>query len=604
MTRVLRSGRGSLPAVCLVAVLSLLLGLRSAAADRPAPPNIIVVLADDQGWGDLSCHGNRNLSTPHIDSLGRDGAMFSRFYVCPVCSPTRAEFLTGRYHWRGGVRNVSTGGERLDLDERTIADHFRAASYATGLFGKWHNGTQPPYHPLSRGFDEYYGFTSGHWGDYFSPPLDHNGELTRGDGFLAADLTTHALQFIDAQHEKPFFCYLALNTPHSPMQVPDEYWDRAKDREIAQRGRAGEKEDVNFTRAALAMVENIDWNVGRVLKHLAERKLAENTIVLYFSDNGPNGNRWNDGMRGQKGSTDEGGVRSPLLIRWPGHISAGRKIDHIAGVIDLLPTLASLAGVQLPADGPPLDGVSQGAALVDKTPPPVGDRKIFSHWNGKVSVRTNGYRLDSEGRLYDMAADPGQANDVAQQHPELAKSLREAMEETRAEIRRDLTPDDRPFLIGGGGDRLPLTQLPARDARFQGKIRRSANAPNCSYLTNWIAIDDRITWQVEVREPGRYAVDLLYACPEKDLGSEFEIRLGEAVLGEHVSKAHDPPARGAENDRVPRKGESLVKDFAEWPVGELTLAAGPGVLELRATRIPHSQVMEVRGLLLRRLADR
>ena len=144
----------------------------SAAGRRP---NIVVILADDQGWGDLSVNGNTNLSTPNIDSLARDGALFERFFVCPVCSPTRAEFLTGRYHPRGGVHGVSTGGERLNLDEKTIADTFKAAGYATGAFGKWHNGTQYPYHPNARGFDEYYGFTSGHWGQYFDPPLEHNG---------------------------------------------------------------------------------------------------------------------------------------------------------------------------------------------------------------------------------------------------------------------------------------------------------------------------------------------------------------------------------------------------------------------------------------------
>ena len=141
---------------------------------------MVVILSDDQGWGDLSLNGNTNLKTPHIDSLAKNGAKFDRFFVQPVCSPTRAEFLTGRYHPRGGVRDVSTGGERLNLDEKTIADTFRAAGYATGAFGKWHNGSQYPYHPNGRGFQEYYGFTSGHWGDYFDPPLDHNGVAVRG----------------------------------------------------------------------------------------------------------------------------------------------------------------------------------------------------------------------------------------------------------------------------------------------------------------------------------------------------------------------------------------------------------------------------------------
>ncbi len=225
----------NLPRACLPVVVSLvmlLLGNRAPAAERP---NFVVILADDQGWGDLSVHGNTNLSTPNIDSLARDGALFDRFFVCPVCAPTRAEFLTGRYHPRGGVRGVSTGRERLDLDEKTIADTFKAAGYATAAFGKWHNGTQYPYHPNARGFDEYYGFCSGHWGDYFSPPLEHNGQLVRGEGYITDDLTDHAIRFIETNRDRPFFCYLPFNTPHSPMQVPDRFYDKFKDAEIPLR---------------------------------------------------------------------------------------------------------------------------------------------------------------------------------------------------------------------------------------------------------------------------------------------------------------------------------------------------------------------------------
>jgi len=198
------------------------------SAPRPAGarPNVVVILADDQGWGDLSIHGNTNLSTPHIDSLAHDGELFERFYVCAVCAPTRAEYLTGRYHSRGGVRGVSTGAERLNLDEMTIAQTFKAAGYATGAFGKWHNGTQFPYHPNARGFDEYYGFTSGHWGQYFDPELDHNGKLVRGKGYISDDLTNHAMEFITQHKDHPFFCYLPFNTPHSPMQVPDRFFEK------------------------------------------------------------------------------------------------------------------------------------------------------------------------------------------------------------------------------------------------------------------------------------------------------------------------------------------------------------------------------------------
>ena len=203
------------------------------AAGQPSP-NVLIVLTDDQGWGDLSLNGNSNLSTPNIDSLAQAGARFDRFYVCPVCSPTRAEFLTGRYHARGGVYSTSAGGERLNLGETTIADTFQAAGYATGAFGKWHNGMQFPYHPNGRGFDEYYGFCSGHWGDYFSPPLEHNGELVQGDGFCVDDFTNQAIRFMQSavERQQPFFAYLPFNTPHSPMQVPDQYWSKFENLEL------------------------------------------------------------------------------------------------------------------------------------------------------------------------------------------------------------------------------------------------------------------------------------------------------------------------------------------------------------------------------------
>jgi len=222
-----------------------LLALALCVAVEAAPrPNVLVILTDDQGWGDLSLHGNTNLSTPNLDRLAREGAQFEQFYVCPVCSPTRAEFLTGRYHPRGGVYSTSAGGERLDLDERTIADVFRAAGYATGAFGKWHNGMQYPYHPNGRGFAEYYGFCSGHWAHYFSPMLEHNGEIVKGEGFVVDDFTDKAMAFMERSKAagEPFFAYLPYNTPHSPMQVPDEFWDKFSNKELAMRHRERDAE--------------------------------------------------------------------------------------------------------------------------------------------------------------------------------------------------------------------------------------------------------------------------------------------------------------------------------------------------------------------------
>lgn len=220
--------------------LSLLLPVLSASplAAAPTPvrlPNVLMILTDDQGWGDLAINGNPNLQTPRLDAFARAGVQFRHFYVQPVCAPSRAEILTGRYHPRGGVYGVSEGGECLNPGEQTIANVFSAAGYRTACFGKWHNGSQPPYHPNSRGFAEFYGFTSGHWGTYFDPMLDHNGAIVRGQGYLADDLTNHALDFLAASSQPgtaPCFVYLALNTPHSPMQVPDEYWDRFADKSL------------------------------------------------------------------------------------------------------------------------------------------------------------------------------------------------------------------------------------------------------------------------------------------------------------------------------------------------------------------------------------
>lgn len=565
---------------------------------RPSkPPNIVVILADDQGWGDLSLHGNTNLSTPHIDSLAHEGAMFEHFYVCSVCAPTRAEFLTGRYFARGGVRGVSTGQERLDIDEHTIAQTFRRAGYATGAFGKWHNGTQHPYHPNARGFDEFYGFTEGHWGHYFDYELDHNGQIVTGEGFLIDDVTNRALGFIEDNRDRPFFAYLPYNTPHSPMQVPDEYWERFESKELGMRHRDPDSEDVPKTRAALAMVENIDWNVGRVLAKLDELELSRNTIILYFSDNGPNSWRWNGGMKGRKGSVDEGGLRSPLVLRWTGRIPADRVIGEVAGAIDLLPTLADLAGIEVAASKP-LDGRSL-APLVVGQEIEWQDRLLYSlrisRGRKQISVRNRQFRLDPQGQLFDIGADPGQREDVSDRFPEVADELRAAAKAWLDEVSPNVGPDDRPFPVGHSR----LTLLPARDGVPHGGVQRSARAPNCSYFTNWTSTDDAITWDIEVAEAGEYEISVYYAAA--DAGATIEASFQGASVRGKVSEVHDPPAYGAEADRVPRVGESLVKDFHPLSLGTASLPKARGELTLKAVALGGKQVAEIRYATLRRL---
>jgi arylsulfatase A-like enzyme len=556
-----------------------------------APPNIVVILTDDQGWGDLSVQGNIDLSTPHIDNLSRNGVTFDRFFVCPVCAPTRAEFLTGRYAARGGVFGVSEGAERLDLDETTIADLFKSAGYATAAYGKWHNGMQAPYHPNTRGFEDYYGFCSGHWGNYFDPMLEHNGKPVKGEGFIIDDLTNHGLDFMEQNKSNPFFLYLPFNTPHSPMQVPDTFFETFEGAEL-QMPLNKESSSIQKTRAALAMCENVDWNVGRVVAKLEELDLLENTIILYFSDNGPNGHRWNGEMKGIKGSTDEGGVRSPTFIQWKGTLEAGKKITEIAAAIDLLPTLTDLAGISFEPEKK-LDGKSLKPLLLDHRVE-WEERSIVHHWGTKTSVRNQNFRLDQKDQLFHMTVDPNQTTDVTDQFPQVYKQLKSVKEGYITNVLGELNREmQRPITIGY--KEATYTQVPARDGRPHGGIERSNKYPNCSFFTNWTSEADKITWEVDILEEADYEIELFYTCPDHSVGTEFEFTLGDAKLAGKISKGHDPDLKGMENDRIPRI-ESYIKDFIPLKVGTIHLTRGEGTLSMQATKIPGPVAMDLRLL--------
>ncbi len=558
-------------------------------------PNVVVVLTDDQGWGDLGVSGNRNLATPNIDSLAHDGMTLENFYVCQVCAPTRAEFLTGRYYPRTGVSGVSRGQGRLNANETTLADLFKEAGYATGAFGKWHNGTQPPFHPNNRGFSEFYGFTSGHWGHYFSPPLDHNGRRVRGRGFVIDDFTEHALDFIQANRDQPFFCYIPFNTPHSPMMVPDRFYAKFKGRDPSMRHRDPKREDVMMTRAALAMCENIDWNVGRLLKKLEDLKLVENTIVIYFSDNGPNSYRWNGGMKGRKGSIDEGGLRSPCFIRWPKRIRAGSSVSQIAGAIYLLPTLADLADLDGKVEKP-LDGRTLRSLLLGEKAnwPP---RVLYSTRRDKVSVRTQRFRLDSAGRLFDIAADPGQAVNVAASHPKVTATLKKQAEKHAREMMIQFAANaERPFTVGYGAS----TTLPARDGVEHGTIQRSSKAPNNSFFTHWTKKEDFITWNIDVGQSGDYEAIVYYTCAAGDEGATVQLSVEGGGSVEHkVVEVFDPPLYDKSKERV-EKSHYFVKDFKPLRLGLLRLKKGRGTLRLTAKDIRGSRVIDVHSIELNR----
>ena len=574
--------------------------------DSQVHPNIILILTDDQGWGDLSLNGNEDLHTPNIDKIALNGVIFDRFFVSPVCSPTRAEILTGRHHTRTGVYDVSLGGERINVDEETLGDLFKAAGYKTAAYGKWHNGMQAPYHPNTRGFDQFYGFCSGHWGNYFNPVLEKNGELVKGKGFITDDLTNHGIEFIRKNKNNPFFLFMPFNTPHSPMQVPDKYWNKFKNKDLTQKGTLSNIPDdkysgtnskgENHSKAALAMCENIDWNVGRIIETLESQKIIDNTIIIYLSDNGPNGHRWNGGMKGIKGSTDEGGTRSPMIISWKGNIPSGKKVSKIASGIDLLPTLIDISGIKVKPKNK-LDGVNL-RQIIYQNDANWQERYIYNYWRGRLSLRSQDFRLDNENNLYNMNDDPNQLNNVSTNYKEIFEVMKKAKIKWKKELLANITKDKRAFIIGH--PELKNTQIPARDASANGLIRRSNYYPNCSYMTNWVNIEDTITWDAEVAEDGKFEAIIYYTCKKDALGSEIELSFSDSSISKKITKFYDPKEYGQENDRSPRI-ESYVKDFIPLKMGVIDLKKGKGTLMLKGIKMTGKELLDFRLLMLKRI---
>jgi hypothetical protein len=314
---------------------------------------------------------------------------------------------------------------------------------------------------------------------------------------------------------------------------------------------------------------------------------------VYFSDNGPNGPRWNGGMKGHKGSTDEGGVRSPLVLRWPARVRPGIVIRPVAAAVDLYPTLIELSGIAR-VGHKPLDGMSLAPWLLGQEVP-MPERVLFQHWAGKVSARDQRFRLDAAGQLFDLANDPGQRRNVAVEDPEVTSRLSVAVDRWRREVLGELPKrDDRPFPVGFS--EFPRTVLPARDGVPHAAVRRSAPAPNCSFFTHWTTTDDRMTWNVEVNTAGRYEAIVHYTCPQADVGSRVELAIDRSKWSGVIADPHDPPLRGKEHDRVPRQGESYVKDFRPLALGVVELPAGRATLTLRATKVAGAQVADVRAV--------
>jgi len=510
-------------------------------------PNVVLVITDDQGYGDLGCHGNPVIQTPNLDRLYTQSIRLTDFHVDPTCSPTRSALMTGHYSTRTGVWHTIMGRSLLGKDEVTMADVFSASGYRTGIFGKWHLGDNYPFRPQDRGFGEVLIHNGGgvgqgpdYWGnDYFDDTYQHNGKFKKFSGYCTDVWFDGAMKFIEANKGRPFFCYLTTNAPHGPYNVADEYSRPYRDKGVA------ESQALFY-----GMITNIDENMGRLMQRLKELKLEENTILIFMTDNGTSGS-YGGGMRGKKGSEYDGGHRVPCFIRWPSSgLEGGRDVDRLTAHIDMLPTLIGLCGLKKPR-GVKFDGASLVPLLKDSFSN-WADRTLLVHsqrieypekWRKSV-VMTEKWRLVNGKELYDIKADPGQKNNISDKHPKVVETLREAYEEWWADLSNVF--DEYCETIIGSDKENPI-RLMCHDWHtpkvpwHQGAIRDGMQANGF--------------WAVEVEREGIYEFALRRWPMEVDKPITAAIEGGKAIA---VTKARLKIADVDVSRSVPKYAHSVT----------------------------------------------
>ena len=539
---------------------------RVAAAERP---NVVIVMTDDQGYGDLSCHGNPILKTPNIDALYADAVRLKDYHVAPTCSPTRSAFLTGHWTNRTGVWHTIMGRSMLRENEVTMGQVFQDDGYATGMFGKWHLGDNYPYRPEDRGFTEVMrhggggvGQTPDYWDNaYFDGSYWHNGTPTPVQGFCTDVFFDYAKRFIKSQKQagKPFLAYIATNAPHGPMHSPEA--DSAPYRD----------QNVNLANF-YGMIANIDDNVGRLREFLQAEGLADNTIFVFTTDNGTSsGDKvFNAGMRGRKGSEYDGGHRVPFMMHWPaGKMTGGRDVETITAYVDVLPTLIDLCQVDPPAEVK-FDGRSIKPLLTGNGADDWPDRILVTDsqrvkdpikWR-KSAVMTSRWRLVNGKELYDIKADPGQQQDVADAHPDAVKRLSDFYEAWWAELEPTFANATAIYLGHQAENPARLTShdwiTTGSTPWNQSHIRRAVNG-------------DRNTgfWNVKVVADGEYEVRLRRWPEEADLAIHAPLSPGAAVPGNKAyrttpGKAIQPTrarvqiGESSASEEVPRGAKEVV----------------------------------------------
>ena len=491
----------------------------------PQRPNIVLIITDDQGYGDLGHHGNQLIATPNLDRLARQSMEISHFYVSPVCAPTRASLMTGRYNYRTGVVDTYLGRAMMHTQEVTLAELLGEAGYSTAIFGKWHLGDNYPMRPMDQGFQESLVHRGGGIGQpsdppgnsYFDPVLLRNGTETRSTGYCTDIFFDTAAAYIEQHQSEPFFVYISTNAPHTPLQIAEEYVNPYLADGIDE-----------TTAKVYGMVTNIDDNVGRLLSRLEELHLADNTILIFMTDNGHQQERYSAGLRGRKASVFEGGIRVPFFVRWPARIEAGTG-SGVAAHIDILPTLLEACSVAPPADLL-IDGVSLLPLWVgesDKWP----ERLLyFQAHRGDVpqrgracAVRGQRYKLvqplgwspgpiadEPKWLLFDMVQDPGEKEDLASDMPEQVERLQQAYYQWYEEVSatRGYEP---PRIALGASEENPVTLT-----------RQDWRGP----LASWAA-DGLGHWEVRVENSAEYIVRLRF--PQVESGGVATFKLSQVV---------------------------------------------------------------------------
>ncbi|MCC5840128.1 MAG: sulfatase-like hydrolase/transferase [Opitutales bacterium] len=596
-----RSLKATLPTLGTLTALSVGCAESPEASTPVPPPNIVLIQCDDLGWDDLGLHGNPLVDTPRLDALGRSSARFTDFTVNPVCAPSRATLLTGRHFLRTGVSHVHGGKDFLHLNERTLAEHFRAAGYATGMWGKWHSGVTEGYLPWQRGFDEAYMMRLYRHRATFG---QLNGEDVEHDGWADTVMADYAIAFIRRHRDQPFFAYLPTMTPHSPHDAPEHWVDH-----YLEKGLSPELSRL------WGMVSHLDEQIGRILDELEALGLSENTIVIFKSDNGPaiDGSTLSDedrslrkvsNLRGWKGDLYESGVRSPLFIRWPGKI-APREIERPTDLAELAPTLLDLAGITPVPGTPPMDGRSFRSLLqsVDKpdarlffnyahrgwltSGPPYSlnglpgeyrplsraERAALPFEEQSLSVRQGTHKLilnpnfRPEGAppeivLIDLATDPGETTDIGDLHPDIRDYLLAAMRAWWDQVREETHAFTAPtFHLRSGANTLPARAPSA----VEGAVFNMVTS-----LRGWQQPGDRARYQLHAPSPGHATLTLRWR--------------------------NDPPPGNRWILRIPETAASAETD-GPTPV-KLPLPSGPFLLEIELIETDGGNLPDLQAILL------